>query len=248
MSIFNTKKKWRLTSDRIHTPKTPFKFHPHQIKYKYAQALADDIEIPKEGGRVFCLISGRFIFGDFIEALCVKHNWLVDDMTISTLSMSQDNVDSLANLLNGGYVAKLNLIVSDYFYSHERGKSGLMPYIYEKLDIDNKFQLASASVHTKIVLIKTSCGKHLTIHGSPNLRTSDNIEQFMLENCVDLYEFNKIWHESIIDCYKTINKSVRGDKSWQAVVMENQKESQVKKQQHQKEAQRKNSQITGASF
>lgn len=239
MAVFNTKKKWRLTNNRIHTPKSAYKHQTHKIKYQYAEDMAQELIIPNDSERVFCLISGRFIFGDFIEALCVKHDWDVVDMTISTLSMSQDNVDSLKNLLAGGYVRSLNLIVSDYFYAHERSKSGLMPYIYEKLDIDDKFQIAAASVHTKIVLIKTACGKHLTIHGSPNLRTSDNIEQFMIENCRDLYQFNKQWHDSVLDSYSTINKSVRGEKAWQAVATENQKANQKanleRKQQHQKE-------------
>ena len=63
-------------------------------------------------------------------------------MIISTLSLSQNNVDSLVNLFEGNYIDSLDLIISDHFFQHE--KSALLPYIYEKLDVKNRFQLSAA--------------------------------------------------------------------------------------------------------
>jgi hypothetical protein len=189
----------------------------HRIKYENALDLANDIGDVPEGYRAFVILSGRFIFGDFIEALIVKNNWLVNDLTISTLSMSVDNVDSLANLTNGGYVESLNLIVSDYFFSHER--HDLMPYLYKTLDVEDRLQLSVASVHTKICMIRTQCGKKITIHGSANLRTSDNIEQIVIENNKGLYEFCYDVHSEIAERHKTINKPVRSKELWQTVLM-----------------------------
>lgn len=137
-------------------------------------------------------------------------------MTISTLSMSIDNVDSLAGLLSQGYVKQLNLIVSDFFFSHERG--GLVPVLYERLDIDDRFQMAVASVHTKICLIRTIGGNKIVIHGSANLRTSSNVEQVMVENNDSLFDFNDEVHQSIITRYATINKSLRRTELWRAVL------------------------------
>lgn len=133
-------------------------------------------------------------------------------MTISTLSLSQNNVDSLVNLVEADYLQKLNLIVSDYFFSHER--HDLVPYMYEELDKNDMFQLSVARVHTKICLIETECGKKITIHGSANLRTSGNVEQIVIERDVDLFDFNKSWHDEIIEKFKTINKTVTGSDLW----------------------------------
>lgn len=184
------------------------------LKYRNAEALAKAIS-PESGFRAFVLIDGSFIAGDFIEAFVVEHNLHVKSLTISTLSLSQNNVDSLRNLIDGDYVEELNIVVSDYFFSHER--HGLIPYMYEILDISNNFQLAVAGTHCKITLIETYCGMKIVIHGSANLRSSGNIEHICIEENSSLFDFNDEIHRSIIDRYKTINKTIRHEKLWQAV-------------------------------
>jgi hypothetical protein len=184
------------------------------LKYAYAEDLAKEIQVDT-GTRYFVVINGSFYFGDFIEALIIKNQFKVVEMTISTLSMCENNVDSLALLMQNGYVQNLNLIVSDYFYSHERGN--LIEYIYEELDKENRFQLAVAGTHCKLCIFKTACGKYVVIHGSANMRSSGNIEQIVIEENQALYEFNDTYQNAIIDKYKTINKSLRGSKLWQVV-------------------------------
>lgn len=184
------------------------------LKYQKAELLAKDI-IPEKGMRFFVMLDGGFIAGDFIEAFLVEHNLHVKALTVSTLSMSQNNADSLNNLLEGGYVDELNLIVSDYFFSHER--QGLIPYIYEVLDKEDKFQLAVAGTHCKLTMIETHCGMKITMHGSANLRSSGNIEHICIEENEALFNFNQEIQSAIIDKYKTINKSVRHETLWQAV-------------------------------
>lgn len=223
---------------RIHNPKHQPEMLAHKVKYKNALQLAKDIGIlDKDGQRVFAVVDGSFIFGDFIEAYLVTHNLLAKRMVISTLSMSQENVDSLKNLLTGDYLEQLDIVVSDYFYSHER--HSLIKYMYEHLDINDGFQLAVCRTHTKITLIETECGKWLTIHGSANLRSSDNIEMFSIENSKDLYDFNLEWHDEIINKYQTINKMVRSLDTWQAEA-KNTNHTMLKGQQRQQSEQELN--------
>jgi len=183
-----------------------------KIKYRNAMELAKDIGNIQRDDRFFIMLPGTFVFGDFIESWIIENQYNVLDMTISTLSLSENNVDSLVNLINGDYLQKLNMIVSDYFFSHER--HALIPYMYQELDKGDNFQLAVARVHTKICLIKTECGREIIIHGSANLRTSGNVEQIVIEADEELYKFNKDWHDEIIEKYKTINKAVGGDLLW----------------------------------
>jgi hypothetical protein len=184
------------------------------LKYRFAEDLASTL-VPEKGMRAFVILDGSFIAGDFFEAWLVKHNLHIKKMTVSTLSMSENNVDSFANLLNAGYVDALDLIVSDYFFSHERGN--LVPYIYKQLDKDNRFQLAAASTHCKLCLMETHNGSKVVVHGSANLRSSSNIEHICIEESPELYDFLLSTQVGIIDKYKTINKSVRYTDAWDAI-------------------------------
>lgn len=195
-------------------PPTRCEMRDDQVLYDNAVALAKHLKIGQIE-RCDALINGTFIFGDFIEAFMTTHNVHSRRMIITTLSMSQDNIDSLANLLNGGFIDKLDLIISDYFYAHERNV--LVPYLYRELDKGDRFQLSVASVHTKTVQFITDGGKHVVIHGSANLRTSGNIEQFTIEDNPSLYKFYEDAWGSIIEKYHTINHSLRSKELWECI-------------------------------
>ena len=197
----------------------------NMIKYEYAKDMAKNIEISK-GSRFFAIISGKFIFGDFIEALIVEKGYKCKSLTISTLSMSQENIDSLANLLHGEDIDELNLIISCFFHSHERSR--LIKYAYKELDFNNKFQLAVANTHCKTALIETYCGKYIVIHGSANLRSSGCIEQFEIEESKELFDFHSNYHHNIIDFYKTIEKPLRSGVCWQQTVQQEKQEKKVR--------------------
>lgn len=212
------------SESRYIKPKSPKSIDERFLKYKNAVQMVNDMDF-KEDKRYFCFIDGSFFFGDFIEAFIVKNNIKIKKMIISTLSMNQNNVDSLKNLLKGNYIDDLNLIVSDYFYTHER--HNLVKYIYDNLDIDDKFQFSSAGTHCKICCFETDKGRKFVIHGSANLRSSANIEQFMFEENENLYNFTNEVQSSIVETYKTINKSVRYNKLWDAI--ENTKKTKLEK-------------------
>lgn len=94
------------------------------VTWDNAEAAADAVDYDKD---YFALLSGRFIFGDFIEALVYKKELLPHRVYITTLGMSRENIDSIVNIV--GYLGceHLNLIVSNYFVAMERAK--LVPYM-----------------------------------------------------------------------------------------------------------------------
>lgn len=181
------------------------------VLYDNAVKLAKDLKVT-EGMRADAFVSGNFIFGDFIEAFMTTHQAGTPKLTITTLSLNQENVDSLRALMENGYIGELNLVISVYFWGHER--YGLLPYIYKQLDIDNRFQLAVAGVHTKTVHFETYGGKKIVIHGSANLRSSGNIEQFTIEENAGLYDFYDEQFGKLIDKYATIRKPIRNNNAW----------------------------------
>jgi hypothetical protein len=180
----------------------------YAVKYDNAEKMADEVGAAiLAGERVDALVSGNFIFGDFIEAFAVTQALKMQRLTITTLSFGQENIDSLKNLMDLGFVEKLDIIVSDYFWSHNRQN---IKYVYDALDHDDRFQLAVAGVHTKTILIEAR-GKKIIISGSANLRSSRSVEMFTAETNDDLYDFHIAWQEKILTAYGTVNKAIRAN-------------------------------------
>lgn len=203
-----------IISNRYVKPRLYRHVPSYAVKYARATEFVRDMGPKILGGqRVDALISGNFIFGDFFEAFAVEADILIDDLTFTTLSVSQDNIDSLRNLMVGDYLTSLNIIVSDYFWSHNRQNAA---YIYDALDMGDRFQLAVAGIHTKIALL-TYEGKKLVVHGSANMRSSRSVEAFTVETNPDLYDFHMAWNRAILDRYATIRKSVRAQKLFDGI-------------------------------
>lgn len=199
----------RYIKPKVYTQKPDF------VMYDNAVKLARDIEIT-EGSRYDVVVNGSFIFGDFLEAFIVRNNAKCRKLTISTLSMNQNNIDSLHNLITHGYIDELNLIVSAYFYNMEI--RALIPYIYRHLDIENRLQLAVANVHTKTAQFETLGGKKIIAHGSANLRSSGSIEQFTIEENAEVYDFYDEMFSRILERYATIRKPVWGKEAWAELI------------------------------
>jgi hypothetical protein len=194
-----------------------------KVKFEHACDLIDGLKL-EPGFRMFAFVSGNFVFGDVIEALVTTLGIQIKRMTIQTLSMSQENIDSLRNVIDNCFeLESLRLVVSDYFYSHERNANGLVPYIYERLDVDDVLDVAFAGVHTKITTIETINGLKIVMDGSANLRSSRNVEQFRIECDADLYDYIERFADRIFDAYSVINKdaprpkSIRAKRLWQKV-------------------------------
>ena len=181
------------------------------VKYQNAKDLALQLDLEN---RTFAIIDGKFIFGDLIEAIIVERNWRVKNLIISTLSLDQNNIDSLAGLLKCNEVQNMGLIISDFFFSHTQ--RDLIPYIQQELDYKDRFQLAVCRSHCKIALIETDQHK-LVIHGSANLNSSGNIEQIMIENNPDLFDFTFEYQNRILKKYGTIKNKINRKETWQLV-------------------------------
>ena len=200
--------------NRYINPKPRKQIPDRMLKYDNAITLAKSIDMGI-GSRSHVILSGNFIMGDLIEAIFVTKVIHTKNLSVSTLSMSQNNVDSFKNLVDGGYIDSLDLVLSDYFFSHER--NGLVRYALKELDHNDAFQIGIAGSHTKICLFESDGGKKIVIHGSANLRSSGCTEQISIEENPDLYDFYREYHDKIINEYRVINKSIRREQLWQVI-------------------------------
>lgn len=207
------------TPTRIMRPKITKNAIYNCSDFKHARDLAEKISLERDT-RTTCIVPGNFIFGDLPEALVMCRGIDLKNIYCSTLSLSENNVDSFKNLLLFRNVEHINLMLSAYFYSHY--KFDLIPYLYQELDIDNKLQVAFTNTHMKIMLLESRKGTHYVLTGSANLRSSNSLEQFDFEENGELFEFYKAMFDSLIDKYKTIDYTqpklaTKGALTWQAV-------------------------------
>ncbi len=141
--------------------------------FENAEYMAGSIDYSKD---YFAFVPGNFVFGDFLEALCYKKRLAPSEVYITTLGMSQDNIDSIVNLTDYLGCKKVNLIVSHYFAGVERNK--LIPYMRQEFS-GKPINVAVLQSHCKIALIFSEKGDVL-ISGSANLSSSNNVEQFII--------------------------------------------------------------------
>ena len=172
--------------------------------YTHAKKMAEGIEITKNM-QTHYLCPGAFIFGDFFEAFLVEKRMKAEELFISTLSMSENNIDSLRTLLEKGYCEKLTIMISNYFYSHERGN--LMKHLVDELDFEDRTDVIVNRNHTKIVLMKIE-DLYIVISGSANLRSSASLEQIIIQEDKVLYEYYKDWFVDQLGKYGIINHSI----------------------------------------
>lgn len=179
------------------------------VAFENAEAMADSIDWQKD---YFAIVSGSFIFGDFIEALHFKKKLNSNAVWITTLGMSENNVDSIVNLTKYLYVKKVNLIVSHYFAGVERHK--LIRYM-EKEFSDQPIDVAVLQSHTKIAVIESDKGDAV-IAGSANLSSSNNVEQFIIMHDPAIVEYCKIRLDGIMKRF-TVMRGMGGAKmDWNA--------------------------------
>lgn len=150
------------------------KLNVRPVDFENAEALADSIEYGKE---YFCFVSGSFIFGDFMEALCFKKHLDPSVMYITTLGMGKENVDSIVNLVDYLQCKQVNLIVSHYFHKAER--HDVVPYMFQEF-AGKPINVAALRSHCKIALVRSGKGD-CVMSGSANLSSSSNAEQFVIQ-------------------------------------------------------------------
>lgn len=197
---------------------------PKLVAYEHAREMAREITLDNEH-ETFAFVSGNFVFGDLLEALVEERRISVRSLGIHTLSLNDENIDSIRNVLEMAPVERLDVILSNYWYAHECKRGGLVEYLFGELDLEGlELHVAFAGTHCKVITVETPKGNVLTMHGSANLRSSGNVEQIHISPDRGLYDFCEGMNRRILDAYDVMNqdnrkrrRTVRRSALWQAM-------------------------------
>lgn len=205
-----------LKDDTFIKPKPAKILKDSQLFAEYAEELVKDINL-KEGERAHCYVNGSFIFGQFLEELVYNFNFKIKELTISTLSLNADNIHSFKNMYKWGNLKKLNIIFSDYFFSHYRDT--FVKHFFKELE-GIPIQSAVCRTHTKVTLFETDKGGKCVIMGSANLRSSNCLEVFSIEENKELYDFHYKVHKNILEKFALTKKVETGNKLYKIITDE----------------------------
>lgn len=152
--------------------------------------------LPVQGESYHAIISGRYALWDLVPAILEKiAPQTIDELHVATLSFSKANAAEIIQLLDGGRVKKMGLLVSHYFKGTNRDiYDSLVPHMIERGQ-----KVMAMRTHAKVILIRTSEGQKYTIESSANARSCKNVEQFCMTHDGDLYEFHRNWIDELIE-------------------------------------------------
>jgi len=176
------------------------KLNHSPVVYENALEMAGQMDINKD---YFAIVSGKFIYGDFLEAICDVHHLEPKMMIVSTLGMGKNNVDSLVNIVDYLGCQRMGLVVSNYFYGVER--NGVIPYMVQEFT-GRPIAVAVCASHSKIAMIDCKAGK-LTIFGSANLSSSNNLEEFTIVHDPAIYDFCHKMFARVLNDFRIIDGS-----------------------------------------
>lgn len=182
----------------IHTAKLNFK----PVVFENALDMAKEMDLTQD---YFALVSGAFVFGDLLEALCWKKQLKPKRLYVTTLGLSPDNVDSLVNMTDYLFVPEINLIISSYFASVERNRN--IPYMVQEFSGRN-INVAVCANHAKLALWECEEQSFL-MFGSANLASSANLEVFAMTHDAEAVAFCKRLLSRIMRKWTVIRGSTR---------------------------------------
>ncbi|MBP7951738.1 MAG: hypothetical protein KA004_19000 [Verrucomicrobiales bacterium] len=137
---------------------------------------------------IHAIIPGDFVFGDLLDRIAEKHG-CPERIDITTLSISERNVQTLLKLANHASAPELTLLLSYYFRSTNKD---IFRAVETLLVPKANCRVAIGRVHTKVILLDYP-GRPLVIESSANLRSSNCIEQVTILCSEALLKFHRAW-------------------------------------------------------
>lgn len=132
-----------------------------------------------------------------LDYLLKKH--VIVELIIAVYRMNELSVNKLKSIIDTSNI-DCSILLSNFFREnkrYERWCENLIAYANEKSNVKITF----ANNHAKVFIAKTQDEKHIVFEGSGNLSDNARIEQYLIEDNKQTYEFHKEW------ILETINKN-----------------------------------------
>lgn len=161
------------------------------MKHEKAKAILKNLPLP--GQSIHIIQNGNFDFFNYLPILVEMMDG-ADEAYLTTWTMNRENVTDLFEIYDQDRIRKVSMITGVYFKTRETAVySMLMEYIQAR-----KQRYLTCRMHAKIMLLANhSRGIYICLEGSANFTANPRIEQAMVTNSLELYNFHREWMEEL---------------------------------------------------
>lgn len=158
----------------------------HYLAINNINELTNDL--PSQDAIHFIWTLKSFNTFTFIQYIISKAG-MIDDLTLSSYNVSRVVILSLMELVDGGYIANLTIIISDVAKTR-------FPQNFDLLNLESSKRknvlVKYVWNHSKVAT--ALCGdQYYVIEGSGNFADNSRHEQYIFLNNKDIYNFRKNW-------------------------------------------------------
>ena len=147
--------------------------------------LNDLVRIPSEGEIFFLQTDKSFNAFTFLPWIAKRH--FIQEIYASTYSIGTQVVEALQEMQQKGQINEVSLLISDSMIKRNPKTIEVLEAVIRH---NPSFKVKYKWNHSKITLIKTE-DFHIVLEGSGNWSKNAQIEQYVLLNNEQVYEFRK---------------------------------------------------------
>lgn len=172
--------------EKIKTQLKRFEYIRHH--YLLVKNIKQITAPPKKGETIHIVTQSQFNALTFIPYFLEKE--IVENIILTTFSISIKSIETIAEMIAQQLITGCFVLVSEFILNLK--KKGII----QKLNIEegksSRFNWGYGANHSKIILIKTQSNWYV-VEGSGNMTMNARIEQYVLTNSKELYNFHKEW-------------------------------------------------------
>lgn len=160
-----------------------------------ANAIRDLQALPGPEESTHIIARGNFPLWQIVPAvLIMAAPALIDALHIATLGFSKSNAADLIALLDAGKITHVHIVASVYFQRQNPAEWRMMEDGLQA----RRQRIVALRAHAKVIAMRLSDGRGITVESSANLRSCRNIEQLTITNSEPLRAFHAGWIEEVI--------------------------------------------------
>lgn len=168
-------------------------FARYSEKHYALIAKLEELGLPLPGQQFRIVTRRTFNAIQFLEYIVSRAETIID-LKMAIYSINFDAAKILMKMVNEGKIKNVEILMSNLRNKAHREKEEIV----KKMFIDHpRISMFFCSSHAKMFSCSTSEGNYYTVEGSGNLAYNSRVEQYVIDNDKQMYEFSCSWMQDI---------------------------------------------------